>query len=123
MTIQVLPNPFTVSKVGADVELKLTTPFCFASVTEDERSLVCPTAHVPAHTLAREDGWRAFRVAGSMDFGLIGILAQLTGVLAANSIPVFAISTFDTDYLLVKADLLDVALAALETENIKVQPY
>lgn len=113
MTLQVLAQDFTVCKVTDAAQLTLNAPFYFAAVTDAEYSCVCPTALAPARTLAREDGWRAFRVKGSMDFGLVGVLSRLTGTLAAQGIPVFAVSTFDTDYVLVKAARLEQALAAL----------
>ena len=78
-----------------------------------ERSLVCPTDRVPVATLAREDGWRAFRIEGQLDFSLVGILARISSILAAEEIGIFAVSTFDTDYILVKAENLDRALSAL----------
>lgn len=76
----------------------------FASVTrtDDELSVVCPERRVPDDVRA-EGGWRAFRVEGPLDFSMVGILASLTGPLAAAGIPVFAVSTFDTDYLLVSS--------------------
>jgi hypothetical protein len=68
---------------------------------------------VPAITVARSDGWRAFRVAGTLDFSLVGILAALSKTLADAGVGIFAISTFDTDYILTKAEDFDRALAAL----------
>ncbi len=80
--------------------------------THDELSVVCPEASVPADVRA-EDGWRCFRVAGSMDFSVVGVLASLTAPLAGANIGIFALSTFDTDYLLVKAHDLPEAIEAL----------
>ena len=76
----------------------------FVSITRtaDELSVVCAQMRVPA-TVKAETGWRAFKVAGPLDFSLIGILAALVQPLAAAKISVFTVSTFDTDYLLVKA--------------------
>ena len=69
--------------------------------TAEELSLVCREAEVPAEVRA-ERGWRAFKVAGPLDFALTGILASLAGPLAEAGISLFAVSTFDTDYLLVR---------------------
>ena len=77
-------------------------------------SLVCETASVPENTLAREDGWRAFRVEGTLDFSLTGILSGLSAVLAENKIGIFAVSTYNTDYILVKEENFEKAAAALE---------
>ncbi len=80
--------------------------------THDELSVVCPEEAVPADVRAEKD-WRCFRVAGSMDFSMVGVLASLTTPLAEAKVGIFAISTFDTDYLLVKEDDLNGAIEAL----------
>lgn len=80
--------------------------------TADELSVVCDGAVVPAG-VACERGWRCLRVAGAMPFTLVGVLASLTAPLAAAGVGVFAVSTFDTDYLLVKATDFEKAVAAL----------
>ena len=118
MEIQALAQAFTVCKVKDAAYIDLAVPFTFAGVTDGELSLVCPTESAPAQTLAREDGWRAFRVAGSMAFELVGVLARMTGALAARQIPVFALSTFDTDYVLVKAEHFENALEALVKDGV-----
>lgn len=102
VALEILPVRFSVCKVkdlsGFDPE----TPFCFIGTTDAEKSLVCPTDRVPGHVTARDDGWRAFRIRGQLDFSLIGILSGISSVLAAAKIGIFAVSTFDTDYILVK---------------------
>ncbi len=70
--------------------------------TPDELSIVCDAAEVPQDVRA-ERGWRMLRVRGPLQFDLTGILASLTGPLAAAGVPIFSISTFDTDYLMVRA--------------------
>ena len=70
--------------------------------TDEEKSLVCLTEDVPDNTIEREDGWKAFRIEGILDFSLIGILSQISALLAENEIGIFAISTYNTDYILVK---------------------
>lgn len=68
----------------------------------------------------REDGWRAFRAAGPLDFSLTGILAGIASVLAAAGIPIFAVSTYDTDYVLVKTERYEAALDALRAAGYDV---
>ena len=68
---------------------------------------------VPAITLSREDGWRGFRVCGVLDFSLVGVLAELSGILCNAGISIFAVSTYNTDYLFTKADVFERAIAAL----------
>lgn len=71
------------------------------AVTGDEVSIVADEGELAGEQTV-DSGWACFRVEGTMDFGLVGVLAALTEPLAAAGIPVFAVSTFDTDYLLVK---------------------
>ena len=120
MTIEILGQAFTVCKVDSIPNNLLSDPFCFIGKTDSELSLVCLTEHTPQRTLAREDGWRALRVAGTMEFSLIGILAELSRVLAEAGVSIFAVSTYDTDYLLVKADRLHRAAEALERTGHRV---
>ena len=113
MKLEVLPQMFSVCKVADYGGVDLGAPFVFMGATDGEKSLVCPMAVVPANTMARSDGWRAFRVAGTLDFSLVGILAALSKTLADAGVGIFAISTFDTDYILTKAEDFEHALAAL----------
>ena len=86
----------------------------FSSVTRtaDELSVVCRAVRVPPETQC-EKGWRCLKVHGPFAFELTGILNSLTGPLARAQIGIFAISTFDTDYLLVKGEHLGKAIEAL----------
>lgn len=113
MRIEVLEPEFTVCRVTDYSEVDLEGEFVFTGSTDGERSLVCPTSAVPDDTVSREDGWRAFRIVGQLDFSLVGVLASITSALAAEGIPVFAVSTFDTDYILVRSRDLSDALDAL----------
>ena len=81
---------------------------------------MCEAASVPAGAIEREDGWRAFRIQGVLDFSLVGILAKLTGILARNGIGLFAISTFNTDYVLVKEERFSEALDLLADEGYAI---
>ena len=118
--LEPLEIPFSVCKVtdysGTDPE----QPFVFTGRTDEERSLVCPTQNVPAGTTHREDGWRAFRISGELDFSLIGILAGITRVLADRGIGVFVVSTYNTDYILTKEADFDSAISALEQSGYSV---
>lgn len=108
MRIEVLEPEFTVCRVTDYSKVDLEGEFVFTGSTDGERSLVCPTTAVPDDTVSREDGWRAFRIVGQLNFSLVGVLASMTSALAAEGIPVFAVSTFDTDYILVRSrDLSD----------------
>jgi hypothetical protein len=94
----------------------------FRSVTRtaDEWSVVCPEDVVPSGTQC-ETGWRIFQVAGPLDFSLTGIASSIAGPLADAEVSVFVLSTYDTDYLMVKAHNLDRAARALEAAGHRVQ--
>ncbi len=113
MKLSILPEAFSVCKLP-EGERMPQEKWCFTGITHRERSLVCLTRMVPANTLAREDGWRGFYVdEGILDFSLIGILADISRVLAQAKVGIFAVSTFDTDYIFVKQQQLETATQAL----------
>ena len=121
MTLQILPQIFTVCKVPEISAELLQTPFCFTAVTDTERSLLCPTPAVPQSCTERSDGWRGLRVKGTLDFALIGILARLTALLAEHAVSVFAVSTYDTDYLFVRESQWTVALNVLRSGGYGIE--
>ena len=121
MKLEVLPQLFSVCKVDDYGGVDFGAPFIFTGATDGEKSLVCPTALVPANTVARSDGWRAFRGAGTLDFSLVGILAALSKTLADAGVGIFAISTFDTDYILTKAEDFDRAATALASAGYNLE--
>jgi uncharacterized protein len=81
--------------------------------SDDELSLVCAAEMVP-DDVTHSAGWRALRVRGPLDLGLVGVLAGLSSVLADAGVSIFALSTYDTDYVLVRESQLDTAVAALQ---------
>ena len=113
MTLELLPQKFTVCQIQCPEQADFSAPFTFLSKTDEEISLVCESEKAPHDTIHREDGWRAFRIAGTLDFSLIGILAKIAALLAAEKISIFALSTYNTDYVLVKEEKLEQALGAL----------
>ncbi|WP_245593399.1 ACT domain-containing protein [Azospirillum halopraeferens] len=117
LTLTLLPGTLAVCRLppggGVPAWVNWGDPLVAVIRTADEVSVVCADARVPDGVQA-ERGWRAFKVEGPLDFALTGILARLTAPLAEAAIPVFALSTYDTDYLLVRADKADHAAVALE---------
>lgn len=116
MTLTKLPHELAVARLTADAlipDWALTSDFFAITRTEDELSVVCPQDNVPVG-VQQARGWRALKVAGPLDFALTGILAGLAAPLAAASIPIFAISTFDTDYLLVPGTEFEQAIRVLQ---------
>lgn len=91
-------------------------PFYCVTRSPEELSVVCPEERVP-DGVRREGGWRALKVEGPLDFGQVGILSSLLGPLARTGVGVFAISTYDTDYVLVKEEQLGLAVSALVREG------
>lgn len=121
MKIKLLELHFTVCQIADLSAIDWSAPFSFVAKTDEEWSLVCPQEYVPAVTLEREDGWRAMRIEGTLDFSLVGILARLTETLAQKKIPVFAVSTYNTDYILVKHEKVPLAIEALNAANWDVE--
>jgi len=121
MKIKLLEPHFTICKVAQMGAVDWNAPFCFAARTDEECSLVCPEAYVPQDVLVREDGWRAMRIEGVLDFSLVGILAKIAGLLAEHQIPIFAVSTYNTDYVLLKKEQLPAALEALRTGGYEIE--
>ena len=121
VTLEPLEIPFSVCKVTDYTGIDMDQPFVFSGRTDQEKSLVCPTAIVPDNTLARDDDWRAFRICGELDFSLIGILAKISKILAENAIGIFAISTYNTDYILTKEKNFDKALQVLADTGYEIR--
>jgi len=119
LNLRVLDSELSVCKISSPVEIPFQDEFVFVGKTNEELSLVCNTKSVPKTSITREDGWRGFRVEGKLDFPLIGIIAKISGILAENNISVFVISTFNTDYVLIKADQLERASGLLEENDYR----
>jgi hypothetical protein len=94
-------------------------PISSITRTAEELSVVCAAAGVPAGVRA-DRGWRSLRVAGPLDFSLTGVLASIAGPLAAAKISIFAIATFDTDYVLVRETNLSAAIECLKAAGHEV---
>ena len=111
---------FAVCKVADYSFINRNAEFFFIGKTEDENSLVSFTSDVPKNVIKRDDGWKAFRIQGILDFSMIGILSRISGILAKESISVFAVSTFNTDYIFVKNRNYEKALEILKQNGYSV---
>ena len=107
--LHILTDEFTVCQIAGSKDICFEEEFVFIAKTDDELSLVCRTAVVPICTMAREDGWRAMKIQGVLDFSLCGILAGIASILADARISIFAVSTYNTDYILLKKENLKAA--------------
>lgn len=120
MEIKKIKGDFSVCKVKDYSLVDLNQEYVFIGKTEEENSLVCLTQNVPKNTIIREDGWKAFRIQGKLDFSLIGILSKIAGILADHKIGIFVISTFNTDYVLTKKDNFENALNLLKESRYEI---
>ena len=120
MKLELLPMTFSVCRIADGSAADLTAPFTFFARTDQEVSLVCESARAPRDALATEHGWRCLRVSGPLDFSLIGILAGIAQCLADAGVSIFAVSTFDTDYILVKNESLSAAVATLRDRDYEI---
>ncbi|MBR2742991.1 MAG: ACT domain-containing protein [Clostridia bacterium] len=120
MELKIIEHKLTVCKVPDISYIDMTAELYFIGKTDEEISLVCKTKDTPAETIKWDDGWRSFRIQGTLDFSLIGILSKLSGILADHKIGIFAVSTYNTDYILVKEENFDRALKVLASEGYKI---
>lgn len=120
MEIKRMDYNFSVCKVADYSLVKLDSEYSFIGKTDEEKSLVCITEDVPSNVTEREDGWMAFRIQGVLDFSMIGILFEISGILAENKIGIFVISTYNTDYVLTKKENYQRALDVLNRAGYKI---
>jgi len=123
MLLTVLDETFTLHRFRPNAEVPaaaLKSPFFAITRTEEELSLVLP-AGIDIESEKSEMGWACFKVEGPLEFGLVGILAGISSTLAKAGVPIFALSTFDTDYILVKREQVQVAREALISASYQVQ--
>lgn len=121
LRLAVLPGRFGICRLDSDSPVPaLRGSFSSLTVTEEEVSLVCEEDRIPAYCRESVTGYRVLRVHGPLDLSLVGILASLSRTLADSGISVFCISTFRTDYLLVRCTDLTQAVEALRAAGHRV---
>jgi hypothetical protein len=122
LSLQVLAGQYTIHRFSPESGLPmaaLESAFLSITKTVDELSIVCD-AEISLESEHSESGWSCIKVLGPLDFSLTGILAKLSGVLAEAQISIFAISTYDTDYLLVRSENLAETIAVLEKKGYTI---
>lgn len=117
MNLKILSTDFSVCKIKNIKNINFEDEFVFVGKTDEELSLVCSTKYIPKDCIECENDWKGFRIEGILDFSLVGILAKISSILADNEISIFAISTYNTDYILLKADKFDKAIEILKKSN------
>ena len=120
MEIKKIHQEFSVCQVEDYSFVNLDSEYSFIGKTDEEKSLVCLTSEVPPNVIRRDDGWKALRIQGVLEFSLIGILSKIAVILAYHNIPIFAVSTYNTDYLLIKKENYEKAIQALEAAGYKI---
>lgn len=124
LTLSVLPDTFAVCRLDRTAETPswaLAGSFVSITRTADELSVVCAERHVP-EGVKKDGAWRALQVEGPLDFSLTGILAAIVQPLAQAAVPIFALSTYETDYVMVRQSDLEKALQTLRLHGQQVLP-
>ncbi len=122
LTMKLLKERYGVCRLDKNElipEWTKNSDFLSITKTSDELSIVCTEASIPKDTKCEKD-WRILKIEGPLDFSLIGILASISTILAQKGISIFAISTYDTDYILVKNNDIDNAVKSLIKERYEV---
>lgn len=125
MTLAVHSQLYSIHSFNPDADIPpeiFKQSMFFVAKTQDELSVVVP-ADLPLDSLEEESDWRCFEVMGPLGFSMTGILSSVSGTLASADISIFAISTFDTDYIMVKKDKLVDAITALKKKNFIITEY
>jgi hypothetical protein len=115
LTLSLLDETFALARIDPDddfPEWAIEGSFASVARTDEEISIICPQSAIPAGVL-HEGGWRCLGVVGDLDFSLAGVIASLAEPLAAAGVAILLVSTYDSDYLLVKEDRLEGARQAL----------
>ena len=124
LTLDILPGSFAIVRLPPHhpvPDWPASPAFCSITRTPDELSVVCPESDMPPGAPS-SGAWRCLRVRGPLDLSLKGVMASLAVPLAAADVAIFVVSTYDTDYLLVKAPTLERARSALTEAGHRVEP-
>lgn len=111
---------FTICKLKNIENIDFSREFLFLSKTDDEISLVCESDYMPSNIIRSEAGWKGLKIAGELDFSLIGVIARISGLLAEADISIFVVSTYNTDYILLKASDFKKGVQLLEDNGYTV---
>lgn len=122
LTLRLLKDAYGVCRLQKDSQIPswaFDGEFYSITKTDDELSIVCLENNIPQDIKCESD-WRIFKIQGPLDFSLIGILSKISSLMAENQISIFAVSTYDTDYILIKENNLENALKILESDIYNV---
>lgn len=120
MKLKRIEEEFCVCKVKDFTEINLEADYVFLGKTDEEISLVCDSKNIPKNPIKVESGFKMLKIEGILDFSLIGILSKISTILASIKIGIFVVSTYNTDYILVKKENLEKAVEILKKENYEI---
>lgn len=120
MELKIIDSTFSICHAEDFSLVDFNNEFIFTAHTDEEYSIVCPEHCVPENAFDIDNGWRAFRITGVLDFSLIGILSDISAILAKNKIGIFAVSTYNTDYILTKSESFQNAIDVLKSSGYTV---
>ena len=126
MEIEKVKGEFSVCKVEDYSQVNLQSEYCFVGKTDAENSLVCLSEQKPSNITECEDGWKALRIKGVIEFDTVGVLSRISSLLAEKGIAIFVVSTFNTDYIFVKKEQDSSAVQALVNAGFRIltgDPY
>jgi len=124
LSLTLLNDTYTIHRLSPQVKIPATaldSPFFAITRTDNELSIVVPE-RVEIKSAQSEPGWACFKVDGPLEFSQTGILAGLASTLADARVSIFAVSTFDTDYLFVKREQVEVVKEALKSADYLLSP-
>ncbi|MEA4815825.1 MAG: ACT domain-containing protein [Lachnospiraceae bacterium] len=113
MKLKIIEGSFAVCKLKDPSHINLDQDFVFIGKTDEETSLVCNEKVVPKNVSEEEKGFSLIKIEGLLDFSLVGIISEISGVLAKNNISIFVVSTYNTDYFLIKENNIEKTKKAL----------
>ena len=120
MELEVLKNVFNIYKLkDNNITLPKILPY-FITESEDEFSLVCDNTIIPSNIVAKQEGYKAIKIKGELDFSLIGIIAEISTILSRKDISVFVVSSYNTDYILVRENKIEEAITELVLKGYSV---
>ena len=120
MNIQKINDAFSICKVTDYSQVDFTDDYCFIGKTDEEYSLVCKTDSVPNNVICCDNGWKAFRIKGELDFFLVGVLSRISVLMADNCISIFAVSTYNTDYFFIRQKDYSKAIHLLSVNGYEI---
>lgn len=122
LTLKLLDETYGVCSLEKDSEISpwiVEGNFLSITKTDEELSIVCEEKNI-SEGIKYEGGWKILKIEGKLDFALVGILAKISNIMAENNISIFAISTYDTDYILIKLNNINKAVELLKKENYNI---